>query len=93
MTMPISMVLRRLGRIVFGGSRHDLEATTLTLSVGRVRCALEGRQAGLRPCRHEAGTALGVSSAQRRSVRVQYAGGLVLVDLPVDVVVVLEQQE
>jgi hypothetical protein len=50
-------------------------------------------QARLRPCRHLAGTALGAPSAQRRSVRVRYGGELFLVDLPVDVVVVLEQQE
>jgi hypothetical protein len=40
-----------------------------------------------------ADTTLGAPSAQRRSVRVRYTGELVLVDLPVDVVVVLEQQE
>jgi len=38
-------------------------------------------------------TALDAPSAQRRSVRMMCAGGLVLADLPVDVVVVLEQQE
>jgi hypothetical protein len=58
-----------------------------------VRCLRNGAETRLRPCRHVAGTALSAPSAQRRSVRVRYTGGLVLVDLPVDVVVILEQQE
>jgi hypothetical protein len=43
--------------------------------------------------RGRARPSLDAPSAQRRSVRVMCAGGLVLADLPVDVVVVLEQQE
>jgi hypothetical protein len=55
--------------------------------------APDGRQARLRPCRQLAGTAWGAPSAQRRSMRVRYTGALDLADLPVDRVVVLEQQE
>jgi len=73
-------------------ARADLRAPFAS-SVSYMHSPLNWTKTRLRPCRHVAGTALGAPSAQRRSVRVRYAGGLVLVDLPVDVVVVLEQQE
>ena len=56
-------------------------------------CPAHRRMKRLGSCRLLAGTTLGAPSAQRRSMRVRYAGALILVDLPVDAVVVLEQQE
>ena len=55
--------------------------------------AFQRRQADMAGGRGHARPAPGAPSAQRRSMRMMCAGGLVLADLPVDVVVVLEQQE
>jgi hypothetical protein len=57
------------------------------------RCAVKGTEADVHDRCRLSGSSNATPPAQRRSMRVDRLRLLVLIDLPVDVVVVLEQQE